>query len=55
MVQLLNMPLGQKPFRTVVDHLGVGPEIERYNEVLDDVTRTVLGRFGIADMLKLNA
>lgn len=54
-VQLLNMPFGQKPFRTVVDHLGVGPEIERYNAVLDDVTRTVLGRFGIADMLKLNA
>lgn len=54
-VQLLDMPLGQKPFRTVVDHLGVGPEIERYNAVLDDVTRTVLGRFGIADMLKLNA
>ena len=28
---LLALPFGQKPFRTVVDHTGVGPEIERYN------------------------
>lgn len=53
--QLLALPFGQKPFRTVVDHLGVGPEVERYNAALDDVTRQVLSQFGIADMLKLNA
>lgn len=52
---LLDMPFGQKPFRTVVDHVGVGPEIERYNDVLHDVTRTVLTNFGIAEMLDLNA
>lgn len=52
---LLDLPFGQKPFRTVVDHVGVGPEIERYNDVLHDVTRTVLGNFGIAGMLDLNA
>ncbi|MHA7826159.1 MAG: SDR family NAD(P)-dependent oxidoreductase [Roseovarius sp.] len=54
-VALLDMPFGQKPFRTVVDHVGVGPEIERYNDVLHDVTRTVLTNFGIAEMLDLNA
>ncbi|NVK13894.1 MAG: SDR family NAD(P)-dependent oxidoreductase [Rhodobacteraceae bacterium] len=52
---LLAMPFGEKPFRTVVDHVGVGPEIERYNDVLHDVTRRVLGNFGIAGMLELNA
>lgn len=54
-VALLDMPHGQKPFRTVVDHTGVGPEIERYNDVLHDVTRTVLTNFGIERMLDLNA
>lgn len=52
---LLALPFGKKPFRTVVDHTGVGPEIERYNTALHDVTRTVLTNFGIADMLRLNA
>lgn len=54
-VALLALPLGEKPFRTVVNHTGVGPEIERYNTALHDVTRTVLSSFGIADMLRLNA
>jgi len=54
-IALLALPFGQKPFRTVVDHTGVGPEIERYNTALHDVTRTVLTNFGIADMLRLNA
>lgn len=54
-LSLLDMPFGQKPFRTVVDHTGVGPQIERYNGVLHDVTRTVLTNFGIERMLDLNA
>ena len=51
---LLDMPFGEKPFRTVVDFVGVGPEIARYNDVLHDVTRTVLTNFGIEQMLDLN-
>ncbi len=54
-IDLLARPFGQKPFRTVVDHTGVGPEIERYNTALHDVTRTVLTNFGIEEMLSLNA
>jgi NAD(P)-dependent dehydrogenase (short-subunit alcohol dehydrogenase family) len=54
-VDLLEKPFGQKPFRTVVDHVGVGPHIERYNDVLHDVTRNVMTSFGIEHMLKLNA
>lgn len=54
-VVLLDKAFGQKPFRTVVDHVGVGPQVERYNDVLHDVTRNVMTSFGIEDMLKLNA
>lgn len=54
-VDLLEKPFGQKLFRTVVDHVGIGPQIERYNDVLHDVTRNVMTSFGIEDMLKLNA
>ncbi|MFY1712075.1 SDR family NAD(P)-dependent oxidoreductase [Tritonibacter mobilis] len=54
-VALLDMPFGKKPFRTVVDHTGVGPEIARYNEALHDVTRRVFTNFGIERMLDLNA
>lgn len=54
-VALLEMPFGQKPFRTVVDHVGVGPEIERYNDVLRDVTLNVMTNFGIEEMLDLNS
>jgi NAD(P)-dependent dehydrogenase (short-subunit alcohol dehydrogenase family) len=52
---LLDLPFGTKPFRTVVDYTGVGPEIERYNRALDDVTRKVMTNFGIEQMLGLNA
>lgn len=54
-VALLDMPFGKKPFRTVVDHSGVGPHIERYNDALHDVTRNVMTNFGIEQMLSLNA
>lgn len=54
-VALLELPFGKKPFRTVVDHTGVGPQIELYNDVLHDVTRRVMTDFGIAHMLNLNA
>lgn len=52
---LLDLPHGRKPFRTVVDHIGIGPQIELYNEALKDVTQAVMTSFGIEDMLKLNA
>ena len=54
-VALLDAPFGEKPFRTIVDHTGLGPQIERYNTVLHDVTRTALTNFGIEHMLELNA
>ncbi len=55
LVHLLEMPFGKKPIRTVVDFVGVGPQIENYNQVYHEITRNVLRNFGIEDMLKLNA
>lgn len=54
-VDLLAKPFGQKPFRSVVDHTGMGPEIERYNKVLDQVTHNIYANFGTENMLNLNA
>ncbi|MBI1173429.1 hypothetical protein GC209_18745 [bacterium] len=54
LVALLDMPFGQKPFRPVVDHTGVGPRTESNNGILHDATRKVLTNFGIAQMLHLN-
>jgi NAD(P)-dependent dehydrogenase (short-subunit alcohol dehydrogenase family) len=54
-VALLDMPFGEKPFRKVVDYVAVGPEIERYNDVLHDVSRNILSNFRIEQMLDLNA
>lgn len=53
-LDLLNLPHGEKPLRTVVDHLGVGPQIEKYNNALHEATRAVFTQFGNADMLALN-
>ncbi len=53
-VQLLAMPYGEKPFRTVVDAMGIGSLIERYNAELADVTRDVHSMFGTEAMLSMN-
>ena len=53
-VEVLDQPFGEKPFRTVVDYLGVGPHIERYNETLKEVTQEVYDSFGMERMLSLN-
>lgn len=52
---LLAQPFSPKPFGSVVDPTGVGPEIKLDNTALHDVTCTVLTNFGIAKMLRLNA
>jgi hypothetical protein len=54
-VALLARPFDANPFRTVADYIGVRLEIERYNDILHGVTRTVMSNFGIEEMLTLNA
>lgn len=52
---LVTTKAGERPFRTVVDKMGMGDQIEPYNEHLDKVTAGIYEAFGTADMLKLNA
>jgi NAD(P)-dependent dehydrogenase (short-subunit alcohol dehydrogenase family) len=54
-VRLVETPAGQRPFRTVVDKLGMGDPIEGYNDHLAKVTDGVYNAFGMADMLQLKA
>jgi NAD(P)-dependent dehydrogenase (short-subunit alcohol dehydrogenase family) len=49
--ELVELPAGQRPFRTVVDHLGMGDPVARYNEHLHELTRSIYTNFGTADML----
>ncbi len=52
-VKLIATPAGQRPFRTVVDRMGMGEPIEAYNQHLAEVTTGIYTAFGTADMLNL--
>ena len=52
-LDVVNAPRGQRPFRSVVDKLGMGSPIEGYNQQLDRVTNGIYTAFGMADMLSL--
>jgi NAD(P)-dependent dehydrogenase (short-subunit alcohol dehydrogenase family) len=53
--KLVETPAGQRPFRTVVDKLGMGDPIAGYNDHLAEVTTRVYTAFVMADMLQLKA
>jgi NAD(P)-dependent dehydrogenase (short-subunit alcohol dehydrogenase family) len=50
---LINLPHGEKPFRTTVDFIGMGDHVQKYNEHLDQVTTGLYTNFGIAGMLSV--
>jgi NAD(P)-dependent dehydrogenase (short-subunit alcohol dehydrogenase family) len=50
---LIDMPLGEKPFRTTVDFIGMGDYVQKYNEHLAQVTTGLYTSFGIANMLSV--
>ncbi len=50
---LIDMPKGEKPFRTTVDFIGMGDHVEKYNEHLGQVTTGLYTNFGIANMLSV--
>jgi hypothetical protein len=52
---LVELSAGSRPFRTVVDHLGMGDGVSRYNEHLDELTRGIYQNFGTAHMLSVKA
>lgn len=51
---LVDTPPGRRPFRTVVDNMGMGDPIQRYNEQLEQITRGIYKTLGIESMLTLN-
>lgn len=53
-VQLVNTPFGEKPFRTVVDFSGLKHPIENYNKVLHETTKAVYSANGVENLLTLN-
>jgi NAD(P)-dependent dehydrogenase (short-subunit alcohol dehydrogenase family) len=50
---LLDIPVGQKPFRTTVDFIGMGDHVQKYNEHLAQVTTGLYTNFGIVGMLSV--
>ncbi|WP_367388568.1 SDR family oxidoreductase [Lewinella sp. LCG006] len=53
-LQLVNTPFGEKPFRTVVDFSGLKQAIENYNQVLNDTTKAIYTANGVDNLLSLN-
>ncbi|MEZ5038597.1 MAG: SDR family NAD(P)-dependent oxidoreductase [Saprospiraceae bacterium] len=53
-VDLVNTPFGEKPFRTVVDFSGLKQLIENYNKVLTETTKAIYTANGVDNLLTLN-
>ncbi|NRB63781.1 MAG: SDR family oxidoreductase [Saprospiraceae bacterium] len=52
--ELVKLPFGKKPFRTVVDFAGLKEPIENYNNVLKQTTQQMYAANGIENLLELN-
>lgn len=52
-LSVVNTPRGDRPFRTVVDGLGMGAPIQKYNEAANQLTNGIYNTFGMAGMLKV--
>ena len=53
-INLLAMPFGTKPFRTIVDFAQLAEPVAEYNELLHKITRDLYTGNGIDGMLSLN-
>jgi NAD(P)-dependent dehydrogenase (short-subunit alcohol dehydrogenase family) len=53
-VELVNTPFGEKPFRTVVDFSGLKEAIENYNKALNETTKAIYTANGVDNLLTLN-
>lgn len=52
-VDLIGQPHGQRPFRTVVDKMGLGERVHNYNEHLEKITTEIYSQFGIEHLLRV--
>lgn len=53
-VELLELPHGEKPFRTVVDFMGLKEPIENYNKALHQTTQQIYTANVVDNLLSLN-
>ena len=53
--ELIDLPIGDKPFRVVADRTGMGEYIAGYNDHLARVTQGLYAAFGNGERLRLNA
>jgi NADP-dependent 3-hydroxy acid dehydrogenase YdfG len=51
---LIEIPFGEKPFRTVVDFSGLKQTIENYNKALNEATKAIYTANGVDNLLNLN-
>jgi NAD(P)-dependent dehydrogenase (short-subunit alcohol dehydrogenase family) len=52
-VKVIETPAGQRPFRTIIDKMGMGSAIQPYNEQLDQLASDIYAAFGIGQMREL--
>ncbi len=52
-INLVTAEPGKRPFRTIVDNMGMGAALNPYNEQLEQIMTAIYGNFGMGDMLKL--
>jgi NAD(P)-dependent dehydrogenase (short-subunit alcohol dehydrogenase family) len=48
---LLQMPRGQRPFRTTVDRMGSGAAVDLYNKAAEELQKKIFANFGRTEML----
>lgn len=53
--EVIGMDNGSRPFRRVVDHMGMGDFIGNYNNELEQLMKGVYGNFQMSDMLSRNS
>jgi len=51
-LSVIDTPKGERPFRTVVDSMGMGEPLKGYNEQLEQILNGIYTNFGMVDMLK---
>ena len=52
-LQVVEANAGQRPFRTIVDKMGMGTHVEGYNQQLAQITSGVYNAFGIGHLLSV--
>jgi hypothetical protein len=49
-VRLVDSPHGERPFRTIVDRMGLGDHVAPHNELLETMMTAIYPTFGIPEL-----